>query len=142
MTTFKRLLLLLPLLLLLVPAASATAATPGPGFIIDSFPAPTNFSAAESAGECATEISSDSFGEAYCDSYQVTVVNAGSEPTDGQPVTVSDTLPAGERLQSCSAVVLELQGADEYTTNKEASGEVAHCTGAGSERVVKCTYVV
>ena len=35
-----------------------------------------------------------------CDSYVVTVRNAGSEPTDGSPMVFTDTLPEGVTLEA------------------------------------------
>jgi uncharacterized repeat protein (TIGR01451 family) len=59
----------------------AAAAAPGPGLTIDEFAIPTNFTAGAEG------------------SYQVTVTNVGSTPTDGSEITVSDTLPAGLTAQ-------------------------------------------
>jgi len=96
--------------LLAVPAAvlsfvgTAPAAAPGPGWAIESFAAPTNFSATANT-ECPAIIGGGgAIGEAgeLCDSYRVTVTNIGSEPTDGAPVTVTDTLPVGLKVQGVS----------------------------------------
>ena len=57
--------------------SSAGAATAGPGWRIDSLAGPTNFSESENS-ECP-----QSEARPYCDHYEVTAMNAGSEPTDG-----------------------------------------------------------
>jgi hypothetical protein len=75
----------------LLLAAPATAATPAPGWTIHSFAAPTSFSANDSA-ECLSTGS-------RCDAYQVTATNAGSQPTDGSTVTLTDTLPSDLTVQ-------------------------------------------
>ncbi len=75
-------------------AGSALAATPGPGLRIDSFAIPSSFSAGENA-ECAPLFHSGVSTTPQCDGYEVTVTNVGSESTDGSPITITDTLPAG-----------------------------------------------
>ena len=70
-------------------SVSASAATAGPGFTLDSVAAPTNFSESENA-ECTANYE----GAPYCDTYRVSAMNAGSDPTSG-PVTLTDTLPQG-----------------------------------------------
>ena len=91
--------------------ASASAATAGPGWTIESFAAPTSFSAAQNT-DCQTDIGKG-VGEVSvprCDAYQVTVRNAGSvataryragEPREGEPVptVITDTVPAGLTVQ-------------------------------------------
>jgi hypothetical protein len=76
--------------------AGASAAGPAPGLTIDSFALPGNFSAADNA-TCLTG------GEAShlfpCDRYQVKVTDASDVPTDGTPITISDTVPAGLTVQ-------------------------------------------
>ena len=62
-------------------AGQASAGEPAPGWEIFSRAVPSNFSAHPKEG--------------FPDGYEVTVRNAGSQPTDGSPVTISDTLPEG-----------------------------------------------
>ena len=69
------------LLAALLWASASMAVTPGPGWEITSRAVPTNFSAKPPFG--------------FPDGYTVMVTNAGSEPTDGSAVTITDTLPAG-----------------------------------------------
>src|SRR5580692_10950147 len=87
--SLRRLPLLLVALLAVLPAR-AFATAPSPGWELDSQAAPTNFSPAQNA-ECVAGNT--------CDAYQVTATNAGSRPTDGTPITLSDTLPAGLTVQ-------------------------------------------
>jgi len=70
------------LVLALAAAATAPAAVPAPAWTINSLPVPTNF---EPGGQ---------------GSYEVTVVNSGGIPTDGTPLTITDTLPAGLLVES------------------------------------------
>jgi len=77
---------------------SATAATPAPGWTIDSLAMPTNFSAANNA-QCEKVVKQDQQPTDACDAYQVTVTNTGSQPSDGSTVTIADTLPAGLTVQ-------------------------------------------
>jgi uncharacterized repeat protein (TIGR01451 family) len=79
--------------LLLAAASSASAATSAAGWTIESFASPTNFSSGDNA-VCVSQ--------GKCDTYSVTAMNAGSRPTDGSPVTFSDTLPAGVTVQHVS----------------------------------------
>ncbi len=82
--------------LVLFEAAPVFAATPAPGFTIDSFAAPTNFSANDNE-DCVSTVSQQ---KPLCDAYEVTVINAGSKPTEeGSEVTLTDTLPAGLTVQ-------------------------------------------
>jgi hypothetical protein len=70
-------------------ACSVWAVTPAADLTIHSFATPTVFSAADNS-EC------EIIGEATsCSAYEVVVTNVGSRPTDGSPVTITDTLPAG-----------------------------------------------
>jgi hypothetical protein len=68
----------------------ASAATSAPGWTIDSFATPTHFSPGDNQG-CVEH--------ARCDTYEITVTNAGSGSTDGSPVTISDALPPGLSVQ-------------------------------------------
>jgi uncharacterized repeat protein (TIGR01451 family) len=58
----------------------ASAATASPAWSIRSLAGPTNFAPGDTSGN---------------DTYTVLVTNAGSLPTDGGPVTITDTLPPG-----------------------------------------------
>jgi hypothetical protein len=67
--------------LLSVLAGQAWAGEPAPGWEIFSRAIPSNFSANPANG--------------FPDGYELVVRNAGSQPTDGSPVTISDRLPEG-----------------------------------------------
>src|SRR4029077_1374013 len=64
----------------LVGAGDAGAALPAPMWRITSLSTPTSFSASDVPGK---------------DVYLVKVTNVGDAPSDGTPITVSDTLPSG-----------------------------------------------
>jgi hypothetical protein len=67
--------------------SSAWAGEPGPGWVVYSSAAPTNFSAVDNEPING--------GVDNADGYNVVVKNAGDRPTNGGVVTVSDTLPTG-----------------------------------------------
>jgi hypothetical protein len=131
MTTFKRLLLLVPLFLLLVLSASASAAPAGPGFIIDSFPSPTDFS--EGAGVYCSFNGIQACG----DNYDVVVTNAGSEATNGEPIVLSDVLPQGVSLAGGGSLYLE-SGYGNEGPNREVYERVGECGVVGAQ--ARCTY--
>ena len=83
--------------LLLLFVGSAGAAAPAPGWSVDTLALPSTFSAG--AG----------------DEYVVTATNVGSEPTDGSPVTITDTLPAGLTVQSIAFIYSHVH--PNYTNN-------------------------
>jgi hypothetical protein len=97
-------------LLLLVGPASALAATPSPAFSIRSIAQPTHFAPGDSSGS---------------DVYRVLVTNTGSLPSDGTPITIVDTLPAGVSVQSARLL--------EWMTREEFGCETApvQCTFNG-----------
>jgi hypothetical protein len=72
--------------LLSVLVGQAWAGEPAPGWEIFSRAVPSNFSAKPANG--------------FPDGYTVVVRNAGSRPTDGSPVTITDTLPVGVSASS------------------------------------------
>ena len=87
---------------------SASAATPASAWTVDSVAAPSNFSTTQNATCQAAP--AELVGQ--CDAYQVNVVDAGSEPSDGSPIIISDTLPAGLTVQRVSFFWSALEGAD------------------------------
>jgi hypothetical protein len=138
-------------LLLALSGSPALAATPSPGFTVDSYASPTHFSESQNAA-CNLLVSADE----TCDSYEATVTNAGGaatgeeavveEPTPGQrvtklvplPVTVTDTIPKG---LSVGALELIWSGAvgpeNELSAFQQRAREDCRVS---SERVVKCTW--
>jgi hypothetical protein len=97
------------LLVLGVGVSGAGAATPGAAWSVQSIAEPTNFIPGEE--------------EAGRQSYRVLVTNVGSRPSDGSPVTITDTLPAG---------VTQLGGQlREYHTAYREECDVGSCTYDG-----------
>jgi hypothetical protein len=111
--------------LLLAGAGPAGAATPAPGYTIHSLAAPTNFSAADNAGCDFTD------NLPLCDAYLVTVRDAGGQATDGSPVTLTDTVPAG---LSVGRIVLIWTG-----PGAVAAGLNGHDLGTISQDAVLCS---
>jgi hypothetical protein len=68
-------------------AGPASAASPAPGWVLESSAKPTNF------------VPGDSTGKAM---YLVTATNIGAAATDGSAITLTDDLPAGVTVQSVS----------------------------------------
>jgi hypothetical protein len=79
---------LIAVLVLSGGTGNASGAVAGPGWRIESFSTPTNFTPSDDTA-CAGET---------CDEYQVSVVNAGSVATNGGSVTLTDTPPPGVRV--------------------------------------------
>jgi hypothetical protein len=77
-----------------VTTSSAWAATSAPALTIDAYALPSNFSAADNA-QCLHTIRQ--LGPT-CDEYETTVTNAGAQATS-QPITISNTIPAGLTVQ-------------------------------------------
>ena len=94
----------------------AWAAPPGPGYLIESQPFPTNFTPA---------VNHSCHGS--CNSYQLTVTNSGSLPTNGTSIVITDTLPAG-----MSAQVADI----EQSTNQRGGVEPVPC----SDEPVACVH--
>jgi uncharacterized repeat protein (TIGR01451 family) len=84
--------LALAALLFVFCAGSASAVEPAPGWTIDSFATPTNFSTKE-GGE-----------------YTITARNAGDVSTDGSGITLTDKLPRGLTVQGVSLFVSSFGG--------------------------------
>jgi hypothetical protein len=98
-------------------AGTASAAVPAPGWTLDNIPIPTNFSAADNA-QCLGSFHLPDYRTFKCDTYQVTVTNAGSQSADGSPITLTDALPPGLTVQRIAflwhgsgAVAAGLEGA-------------------------------
>jgi hypothetical protein len=95
--SWPRKLLLAPLTLLFTLAigGAAHAQAPAAGFTVDSQAAPTSFSVHDTERCLATLGVQGS----VCDTYHITVTNAGSTATDSNAVTISDSLPPGVTVQ-------------------------------------------
>jgi hypothetical protein len=124
--------LLMALLAALVfGVSSASAETPAPGWTVDSYASPTNFTPSDDrrcnpAGE----------EEPLCDSFRVVATNAGSLPMDGSTVTLSDTLPSGVSL---TGVTFKWSGWPKSLGG--ASQELAprFCAGGEAGTPLRCT---
>jgi len=133
--------------------AFAHAEVAAPGWTVDSYAFPTNFSENAEAECFALGAGNNCTGGELRDSYQVTVTNAGSEPTDGSPMTVTDTLPTGphgEQLLTeigSTLTVWDQQGSTATQLGGcPVSAGVVRCTYAGvvhpDERFVLVIYVI
>jgi hypothetical protein len=122
-------------LLAVCGATSAGAAVAGPGWTIDSFPSPTNFSVQDNPGgdfECAAR---DTCGNAY----EVFATDAGARPTDGGPIVMSDTLPAGVTVQSVEFRLVTNSNI-ELSPGRIGGETFAIGSCPATEPVVRCTY--
>lgn len=115
-------------MLLAVAGTSASAAvTPGPGYLVESAPAPTVFSTAYDTscpGTFADEHNS-------CNSYTLLVTNVGSHATDGTPIKILDTLPAGMTAQVIEGRVAR-SSLPVVSLGCKAEGGSAECTYDGA----------
>ena len=75
-------------------ASSALAETATPQWTVTSVSAPTNFAPGDESGQ---------------DVYKIVVTNTGGASSDGEAVTISDTLPAGLTLDRARAAGYELE---------------------------------
>src|SRR5664279_2212855 len=96
------------------------AATPAPAWSIHSVAGPTNFVPGDISG---------------FEGYKLYVTNIGGQPTDGSPVTITDTLPAGVTLGGTDT------GGGIYTSGTRNYESQVHpeCTEKAPS-VVQCTY--
>jgi uncharacterized repeat protein (TIGR01451 family) len=106
-------------------AGSAQAAAPSPGWTLDSFAMPTSFTTSDNARCVGTLDQSD----LLCDAYQVTASNAGAQPTNGDPVTLTDALPAGLEAQKVSFF---WSGSQEDLGSEDCSVTLVRCAFPGT----------
>jgi uncharacterized repeat protein (TIGR01451 family) len=85
-------------------SSSALGSGAAPGWTIESFPTPTVFNASNN-GQCESESSSGVYAFRYCNSYNVTMRNAGSVAADGSQVVLTDTLPEGVTVQNVALLI-------------------------------------
>jgi len=125
-------------------AGSAHAAVAGPGWTLDAQATPTEFfSSAAATNECLARIETNP----PCDTYRVSAMNAGSEPTNGAPITLTDTLPQGVNVQNIELTLVTtgntinkvgLIGGEDtavFPTNESALYAVKCGVGAGPSEV-------
>jgi hypothetical protein len=103
------------------PALSAEP-TPAPAWAVDSLPLPTHF------------IPGDSSGTA---SYQIIVSSIGGAFTDGSPITITDTLPAG--LTTVGAPELKLRFGNNSEEKKDFGPSVCQQQKPAQSVIVTCT---
>ena len=80
------------LLVCLLLGAQALAVTPKPAWSVQSLAEPTNFEPGEESG---------------LDLYEVFITNSGGALTDGTPITITDTLPAGLEVKDVALEILD-----------------------------------
>jgi hypothetical protein len=114
-------------------ASVSVAAPAAPGWRVDSVASPTDFSEGEN-----TSCGEEEFGAPTCDRYEVTAMNAGSEPTDGSPVTLTDTLPHGVTAQSARLLLVE--NGDGLNLTGKSGGETVGPVGECLAVPAQCTY--
>jgi hypothetical protein len=122
-------------------AGSAHAASPAPGWTVESFATPTSFSASDSA-QCLKDLGTGGQTK-RCDVYEVTVTNAGFAATNGSAVVLTDELPPGLTVRKIEFVWSgrkvnggEIDLAKEYglcSAVPVASGVPVRCTFPGFE---------
>ncbi len=101
-------------------AASASAATtdPAPAWTIRSLPAPTHFTPGDEVGRYQ---------------YEVRATNTGGATTDGSPITLTDTVPAGLTVKD---VELPLRGPESAWGS---FSELCEVEASGAVETVRCT---
>jgi hypothetical protein len=101
---------------------SAQAASPSPGFTLDSVAAPTDFSTSSEYN-----------------SYEVSAMNAGSMSTDGSPITLTDTPPPQVTVQIVE-LLLVTSGNAIKSSNGAPGGETSLVGACPNSVPVHCTY--
>ncbi len=114
----------------LAGVAPAYATGPAPGWTLSSQALPTNFSSAGNA-LCASEIGGQ---RPPCDRYEVSARNAGSEPTDISPITLTDALPSGLRIEW-----IEFSTIGPGTQSDSGLATLCHTVTVNGASTVTCT---
>ncbi len=96
-------------------AASGAEAAPAPAWSLDSVAVPTNFA------------------PGGLGSYQVTATDIGGVATDGSPITITDMLPAGLRVERAELELNSTAGTDDFGPTLCTADE------GGGRAVVTCT---
>jgi len=96
----------------LLQISSATAATAAPGWTVGSISLPTNLTPGDSSGR---------------DVYRLTAINVGGAPTNGSPVTLTDTLPAGVTPDPGGATGTDTAPAPANKITCTATGQTVTC---------------
>jgi hypothetical protein len=111
----------LALVCLALPAARAGAADGAPVFDLISLATPTNFIPGDAESEYI---------------YDLRIMNVGSGPTDGSPIAITDTLPAGVEVKG---VQLRLRTSNDGSSSSVDAGSSCAVTKAGGTETVTCT---
>jgi hypothetical protein len=102
----------------LAASAPAASADPAPAWTIRSLPAPTHFTPGDEAGRYQ---------------YEVRATNIGGAATDGSPITLTDTVPAGLTVKD---VELPLRGPESAW---DSFSELCEVEASGAVETVRCT---
>jgi hypothetical protein len=102
-------------------ASSAGAAVGRPAWSIHMLAEPTDFAPDDSTG---------------ADGYKIYVTNVGSQPTDGTPVTITDTLPPGLTITEPITYEIAAVTGEEYMDHYSQENGRVQCT----KSPVQCTY--
>ncbi len=90
-----RIIILVMMAMLAFGVDEAGALPSTPGWALDTAATPTNFSTNDNAVCTGGGIENGS----HCDAYHITVWNAGGSSSDGSPITIAASLPAGLTVQ-------------------------------------------
>jgi hypothetical protein len=112
-------------------ATSASAASGGPVWAIQSVALPTNFSAGDTKG-C------EEFPGSKCDSYMVTATNTGASPTNGESITVKDQLPPGIVIEGIGKAEVREPGGPQPGGHDEFE-ILVQCSAEPGSSSVTCT---
>jgi hypothetical protein len=104
-----------------LPAPAQAAAPPAPRFTHDAFAAPSVFSEADNARCEGSNLT-------ICDTYQLTVGNAGNAPSDGTPVKIVAALAAGLQPR---AITLAWSGSNGDLGKADCNVALAECSFPG-----------
>jgi len=110
----------LALTAIFAPAAASAAPVPAPAWNLMATSAPSYFKPGDISGNAV---------------YEVFLTNSGAAPTDGSPITITDTLPAGLGVKEVK-VTNERQRQDGNDLN--GSGEICDTQTAGAVTTVTC----
>jgi hypothetical protein len=120
------------LLVLACGVAYASAATPAPGWSIESFAQPTAFAASDTAG-CLKTLSQAAQG--VCDEYEMTARNAGDKGSEESPIVMTDILPAGLTVQKIDFFWSGFPGGPEFDLGEALCSAIPVAPGTP----VECT---
>lgn len=106
-----------------VPAWASAAAAPAPAWSIHSVAVPTNF------------VPGDAVGDYF---YETTLANSGGAVTEGSPITLTDSLPAGLTVTKTELLVRLVGAGSEAGAISDVGPEACGSEVAGEVTTVKC----